>query len=149
MRLYMSHITKDMTWAKANGIHMGLVMVLAMDDPVTWKTNGMLTNSQAVEAFFKSLSGSNTVLVKRLYKFIGSYDGVPEGPQGTFQPPQTPKTRDDCRSSLQAYLMEQLPSSIMVSNPGDKKFPWGQLPFKLLQASCSLVQWLDGKMFDF
>ena len=74
-----------MTWAKANGIHMGLVMVSATDDPVTWKTNGMLTNSQAVKAFFKSLSGSNnTVLVKRLCKFIASYNGVPEGPQGAF-----------------------------------------------------------------
>src|SRR6266478_1922558 len=45
--------------------------------------------------------------------------------------------------------MEQLPSSIMGSNPGDKKFPWGQLPVKLLQASCSLVQWPDGEMFNY
>src|SRR5260370_7836951 len=45
--------------------------------------------------------------------------------------------------------MEQLPSLIMGSNPGDKKFPWGQLPTKLLQASCSLAQWPDGEMFDY
>ena len=37
----------------------------------------------------------------------------------------------------------------MGSNPGDKKFPWGQLPAKLLQAGCSLVQWPDGEMFDY
>ena len=101
MCLYMSCITKDMTWARANGIHMALIMVSTTDHLVTWMTNGVVTNSQAVKAFFKSLAGSNnTVLVKRLCKFIASYNGVPERPQGAFQLPQTPKTHDDCRSSL-------------------------------------------------
>ena len=98
---------------------------------------------------FSNLYPAPTILIKRVHEFVVSYDGVPEGPQGAFHPPQTPKTCDDFRSSLQAYLVEQLPPSIMGSNPGDKKFPWGQLPVKLLQAGCSLVQWPDGEMFDY
>ena len=81
MCLYMSRITKDMTWARANGIHMALVVVSTTDHSVTQKTNSVVTNSQAIEAFFKSLSGSNTILIKRLCEFVVSYDGVPEGPQ--------------------------------------------------------------------
>ena len=45
MCLYMSRITKDMTWARANGIHMALVVVSTTDHSVTRKTNGVVTNS--------------------------------------------------------------------------------------------------------
>ncbi|KAF8339513.1 uncharacterized protein EI90DRAFT_3117337 [Cantharellus anzutake] len=150
MNLYMSRIAKDLAWARPNGIHMALVVISTTDHPVMHSANGVITNSRAIEAFFKSLSGSNTILIKRMREFIANHDGVSEGPQGgTFHPPPTPKTHDECRSSLRLHLVEHLPSSIMGANPMDKKFPWGQLPAKLLQAHSCLTQWPDDKMFNY
>jgi hypothetical protein len=150
MHLYTSRIAKDLAWARPNGIHMALIVISTTDHPVTCSANGVITNFHAIEAFFKSLSGSNTLLIKRMREFIANHDGVSEGPQGgTFHPPPMPKTHDECRSSLWLHLVEQLPSTIMGANPMDKEFPWGQLPVKLLQARCCLTQWPDDERFHY